>query len=154
VSSVKDDWGKASLTKEKKGVKKAAPGDKDIRVKANQLVMETSHERDTGRGKGKEKEGAKPAVMLKVPRQKRAMEEVADSSESEVVQVPRPCKKAKARCALRASSGEEDVAMEAALLGMKVGISSMVGLAKNLLATAQLLERSMEKLEKAVRKKN
>jgi hypothetical protein len=117
-------------------------------------VVETSYERDMGRGKGKEKEGAKLAVVLKVPRQKRATEEVVESSESKVVEVPHPRKRAKARCTPRASSEEEDVAMEAALSGMKVGIGSLVGLAENLLATARLLERSMEKLEKAVRRKN
>jgi hypothetical protein len=152
---------KAAEKGEKTGdtTRKATPASKDTqfnRAKATQLVIGTSYERDSGKGKGKEKEGERPVqptlrVVLKALKGKRAVEE--ESSGGEVVEVTRPRKKAKARRAPSVSSGEEDAAVEEALSEMRVSVGAMAGLAKNFVATARLLGRSMERLEKEIKKR-
>jgi hypothetical protein len=139
-------------------MRKATPASKDTRsnrAKVTQLVIGTSYERDSGKGKGKEKEGERPAQptpqVLKTPKGKQAVEE--ESSGGEVVEVTRPRKKAKARRTPSVSSGEEDAAVEEALSEMRVSVGAMAGLAENFVATARLLGRSMERLEKEIKKR-
>jgi hypothetical protein len=141
--------------------KKAAPTSKDTRAtraKATQLEIGTSYERGLGKGKEKEKEGERPAqpiprVVLKAPKGKRAGEEMEDSSGSEVIEVTRPRKKAKVRRAPHVSSGEDGAGLEEALSELRVAVRAMAGLAENFVATARLLGRSVERLEKEVKKR-
>jgi hypothetical protein len=157
---VKAGGSKATEKGERTGdkMKKAVPASKDTRAtraKATQLVIGTSYERDSGKGKGKEKEGERPAqptprVVLKAPRGKRAVEE--ESSGGEVVEVTPPRKKAKKRRTPSISSGDEDTTVEEALAELRVSVGAMADLAKNLMATARLLGRSVERMEQSVRK--
>jgi hypothetical protein len=158
---VKAGGSKAGEKGEKTGdtTRKVAPASKDTwssRAKATQLVIGTSYKRDSGKDKGKEKEGERPAqptprVVLKAPRGKRAGEE--ESIGGEVVEVTRPRKKAKARRALSFSSGGEDAGLEEVLSEMRVAVGAMAGLAENFVATARLLGRLVERLEKEVKKR-
>jgi hypothetical protein len=141
--------------------KKAMPTSKDTwssRAKATQLVIDTSYERDLGKGKGKAKEGERPAqliprVIMKAPRGKQVVEEAEESSGGEVIEVTLPWKKTKKRCMLSISLGEEDAVLEEALSELRVGVRAMVGLAENFVATAWLLGWSVERLEKVVKKR-
>jgi hypothetical protein len=76
-----------------------------------------------------------------------------ESSGGEVVEVTRPQKKAKARRAPSFSSGEEDAGLEEVLSEMRVAVGAMAGLAENFVATARLLGRSVERLEKEIKKR-
>jgi hypothetical protein len=161
---VKARGSKAAEKGEKTGdtTRKAALASKDTRssrAKATQLVIGTSYERDSGKGKGKEKEGERPAqptprVVLKAPKGKRAVEEAERSIGGEVIEIIHPRKKAKARRAPSVSLDEEDGAgLEEALSELRVTVGAMAGLAENFVATARLLGRSVERLEKEVKKR-
>jgi hypothetical protein len=71
----------------------------------------------------------------------------------EVIEVTPPWKKAKKRHVLSVSSKEEDTMLEKALVELRVSIGAMAGLAKNFMATAQLLGWLVERLEKTVKKR-
>jgi orotidine-5'-phosphate decarboxylase len=110
-----------------------------------------------GKGKGKETEGKRPPrlgmMSVNPPVLKRAAEE-AQGSGGSVVEVTSPRKRARARRIPSVSSEESTGELEKVMSELRVGVQAMTALAENFMATARLLDQSMERLEREVKKLN